>query len=193
MGPAVSIDGNLAITDPLPTGAGVTRGSAYLLENPSAPGTAYPGSYPSFSVGGGATRPARHGDLIAYSGTTWINAGPIVGPQGPAGAAGGQGPQGQAGPQGTAGGVGSVGPVGARSDRTYGSDWRPESELLDRRLASGPSRRLLSRLARRRLSGSRRTARATSTSHLASLTEHRECRVRLARLAPRVTLRASTP
>jgi hypothetical protein len=49
-------------------------------------------------------------DLYIWNGTSWVNAGPIQGPQGVAGV---QGPQGPAGPTGPAGPAGAVGPTGA--------------------------------------------------------------------------------
>ena len=53
------------------------------------------------------------GDLYVWNGSSWVNAGPIQGPQGPAGATGPQGPAGPAGADGAQGPAGPEGPQGA--------------------------------------------------------------------------------
>jgi hypothetical protein len=74
----------------------------------SLPG--YPTSYTG-SAGDGYIA-SNTGHLWTWSGTAWVDAGNITGPQGPQGVAGAQGPQGVAGAQGPQGVTGSQGPQG---------------------------------------------------------------------------------
>jgi hypothetical protein len=57
------------------------------------------------------------GDGVVWTGTSWVNVGPIRGPQGstgPAGVEGATGPQGPAGPAGNDGQTGAIGATGAQ-------------------------------------------------------------------------------
>lgn len=74
-----------------------------------------------------------NGDLHVWSGTRWVNAGPIQGPRGPVGARGPQGEQGEVGPESTV--PGPRGPVGPRGPQgvegPYGG-----TEVTDPQVAS---------------------------------------------------------
>lgn len=78
--------------------ASPTNGDGYLVTSPIT-------GFPS----GGTPQP---GDLIVWTGTVWMNAGPIQGPAGVPGSAGITGPAGPQGPVGPAGPAGATGPAG---------------------------------------------------------------------------------
>ena len=81
-------------------------GSGWILESPTAGAPDRPDG-----------SPAQVGDVLVWTGTEWVNLGPVQGaqgppgPQGPAGADGPQGPQGPTGPQGPKGDQGNASTV----------------------------------------------------------------------------------
>ena len=81
-------------------------GSGWILESPTAGAPDRPDG-----------SPAQVGDVLVWTGTEWVNLGPVQGaqgppgPQGPAGAEGPQGPQGPTGPQGPKGDQGNASTV----------------------------------------------------------------------------------
>jgi hypothetical protein len=84
-GPSVTIKGSVPTVGDLPPSAGINDG--YIVE--------------------------ADGHLYVWNGTSWTNAGAIVGPPGPVGAQGPTGPQGATGSQGLQGPVGPAGPQGS--------------------------------------------------------------------------------
>jgi hypothetical protein len=80
-GTGINVKGQVPTESDLPAGAAV--GDAYVVETT--------------------------GDLWIWEGSSWVNAGPIQGPEGPQGP---QGPQGIEGPQGPSGAPGDQGPTG---------------------------------------------------------------------------------
>jgi hypothetical protein len=77
-------------------------GSGWVLESPTAGAPDRPDG-----------SPAQVGDVLVWTGTEWINLGPVQGAQGPPGP---QGPAGAEGPQGPQGPVGPQGPKGDQGD-----------------------------------------------------------------------------
>ena len=105
-GPAGGPQGPQGPQGPIGTGLqlkGTVTSSANL------PG--YPSSYTGSAGDGYIATDTGH--LWTWSGTAWVDAGNITGPQGPQGATGAQGPQGPTGPQGVTGAQGPTGPQGA--------------------------------------------------------------------------------
>lgn len=94
-GSGVTIKGTASSYPPAPSPA---AGDMWLVANPLPEG---------FPVG------TASGDGLVWSGTEWVNVGPIRGPQGVAGNSGATGPQGAQGVTGATGPIGATGPEGA--------------------------------------------------------------------------------
>ena len=105
-GTSVNMRGSVATTGDLPT-SGNTENDGYYCES--------------------------DGDCYVWTGTEWVNVGPIVGPQGLQGPRGLQGiqgiqgPIGLTGPQGEIGPIGPVGPVGPRGPSGYDNPYYQEA------------------------------------------------------------------
>ena len=105
-GTSINMQGSVATTGDLPT-SGNTENDGYYCES--------------------------DGDCYVWTGTEWVNVGPIVGPQGLQGPRGLQGiqgiqgPIGLTGPQGEIGPIGPVGPVGPRGPSGYDNPYYQEA------------------------------------------------------------------
>ena len=108
------------------TGAGVSiKGTAATV-----------GALPGGAATGDAYIVIADGHLYVWNGSSWTDAGPIVGPQGPQGPTGNTGPQGPTGstgsqgPQGPTGNTGPQGPAGAAGSQGPQGPQGPSANLL---------------------------------------------------------------
>lgn len=98
--------------------------------------TASDATAPGFGGGTGANA----GDGLVWSGTAWVNTGPVQGPAGPQGDLGPIGPQGPAGATGATGSVGPAGPTGDTGPQGVAGAQGPQGVPGEVTIADGDAR-----------------------------------------------------